>query len=491
MVTRVVILSVVIIVSNCRPVQKSNDGATKTNFADMTLADKLKYLDSVLVQQIERLKKYRLNREPDMNFKLGLQTNLTVTVEAVRNGPSVPKLKWQEIVADRLEIIRCQVKKIDGGEAITGGRNLNCTDTSQSILGSIASGDRPTQCTNFEELLINPRKYKFLRCDQVFGKIKDATSLLDYGATNGFEYRYYLRPCIDNYTLVTNSNAGETHERCGIEELDKVDRNKKLDRQQPMALVKKHCDPRPQICVDQISDSKSFFYNQGQSNKPQLTDLFAERNQVQGEINNHLQQMRIEGYNVLRELTAHDQKNRQRAGRQEEIAKFATVVGSELSRLANKYDKSLNQGQNCMATIQQARERYAPPGQTLPPQQEQQAYANCLASNAKLIKNINDARKDGAIDNTAAGFASAEIVVNMLPLENSYLAKDDSGTAISKALYGIFAGKDTYFRQHCRPCLNHVAELKRHFKSMEMLQIKLAGINQQIATQLFTNKGEG
>ena len=494
-VNRVIVLLVIaVIVSNCRPVQKPNDGSTKTNFAEMTLADQLKYLDSVLVQQIERLKKYRLNREADMNFRLGLQTNLTVSVKAVRNGPSVPQLKWQKIVADRIEIIRCQVENIITQDKVTGRQDFSCkkgAGNGMNVADSFASGNNQMQCTDFEELLVNPQKYNYLRCDRVLGKIREATSLLDYGASNGFKYRYFLRPCIDNYTLVTNTNAGEAHERCGRAELRKIDRDKQLNRQQPMALVKKHCDPRPQICVDQISESQPFSYNQGQSNKPQLTNLFAERDRVQSEIDNHLQQMSIEGYNVLREITAHDTKNRQRVDRQQEIAKFATLVSDGLSILVNKYDKSLNQGQNCMATIQRARERYAPPGGTLPPDQEQQAYLKCLEGNVKSIININDARKDGTVDSAAAGFAMAEIVVNMLPLENSYLAKDDSGTAISKAIYGIFAGKDTFFRQHCRPCLDHVAEVKRHFKSIEILQIELMSIHQQIATQLFINKKGG
>ena len=489
MVNRVIILSVVVMVSNCRPVQKPNDGAIKTNFADMSLADQLKYLDSVLVQQIERLKNYRLNREPSLKFKLGLQTNLIVTLEARRNDLSIPKLKWQQIIADRIEIIRCQVENITSQEKESGGQGFVCKKNDTSVLSIIASGDNQMSCTDFNDMLKNPRRYNYLRCDQVLGKIKDKTSLLDYGADNAFKYKYFLRPCINNYTLVANTTAGETHERCGREELDKVNREKKLNRQQPMALVKKHCDPRPQICVDHISSNKELFvYNQGQSNKPQLTDLFAKRAQVQGEIDNHFQQMTIEGYNVLRELTTHDTKNQQRAGRQEQIARFATIVSGELSDLVNKYDKSLNQGQNCMATIQQARERFAPPGQTLPPDQEQQAFIKCLAGNAVSIKKLNDAVKEGTVDNTDAGFAIAEITINMLPLENSYLAKDDSGTAMSKAIYGIFAGKDTYFRRHCRPCLNHVAELKRHFKSMEVLQIEQANINQQIATQLFNNK---
>ena len=490
-VNKIIVLSVIVVVaSNCRPIQKPNDGSVKTNFADMSLADQLKYLDSVLIQQIERLKEYRLNRESDLEFKLGLQTNLTVTVEARRNNLSIPKLKWQKIVADRIEIIRCQVEKIDGGEKITDGQDSICEEgSSKSFIDGLTSGDSPMKCTNFEELLTNPNKYKFLRCDRVLGKIRDATSLLDYGATNGFRYKYFLRPCIDNYTLVTNVNAGETHERCGLEELHKVKGRDKLNRQQPIALVKKHCDPRPQICVDQISShSKLFAYNHGQINKPQLQELFTDRNRVYGQIEMHQQQMMTESYNVLRALTDHDQKNRQRADRQAEIAKFAAVVGDELSKLANKHDKSLNQGQNCMATIQQARERYAPPGQNLPPDQERGAYLNCLAGNAKLIKNINDARKDGAVDSAAAGYAIAEVSINMLPLENSYLAKDDTGTAISKAIWGIFAGKDTYLRQHCRPCLNHVAEIKRHYKSMEVLQIELTSINRQIATQLSTNK---
>ena len=488
-VNRIVILSVVVMASNCRPVQKPNAGSAKTNFADMSLSEQLKYLDSVLVQQIERLKKYRLNREADMDFKLGLQTNLTVSVKAVRNGPSVPRLSWQEIVADRIEIIRCQVENINSKEKVTGGQGFTCKEVNNvSVVKSFTSGDNQMQCTDFDELLTNPQKYNFLRCDRVLGKIKDATSLLDYGASNGFRYKYFLRPCIDNYTLVTNVSAGEPHEVCGIDKLLKVDRDE-LNRQQPMALVKKHCDPRPQICVDRISESQRFDYNQGQSNKPQLTDLFAERDRVQGEIDNHMQQMRIEGYNVLRELTAHDSKNIQRAERQEQIARFATIASGELSDLVNKYDKSLNQGQNCMATIQQARERYAPPGQTLPPDQEQQVFMKCLAGNAVSIKELGDAMKDGTVDKTDAGFAMAEITINMLPLENSYLAKDDSGTAISKAIYGIFAGKDTFFRRHCSPCLNHVAKLKSHFKNMEILHIERTNIDQQIAKQLFTNKG--
>ncbi len=122
------------------------------------------------------------------------------------------------------------------------------------------------------------------------------------------------------------------------------------------------------------------------------------------------------------------------------------------------------------------------------------AVGGCLVSSlaevGKLV-NLNPLKKGFLSQKMPEGFSSPDwnlaavnVVTSLIPMENSQLNKPDSITAFVDALHGIFAGADTYVKNHCKACLDYIAELRYHTRQIRYLQERLATLNVEIDEEL-------
>ena len=82
------------------------------------------------------------------------------------------------------------------------------------------------------------------------------------------------------------------------------------------------------------------------------------------------------------------------------------------------------------------------------------------------------------------GLAVANFAVDMIPLETSELNRGGGIAAFSAALDNILISEDSYTRDYCQPCLDHMAQVKFHSRKIYYLQQRLLILNEQIKKEL-------
>ena len=108
---------------------------------------------------------------------------------------------------------------------------------------------------------------------------------------------------------------------------------------------------------------------------------------------------------------------------------------------------------------------------------------------SKKISEHNEAVKEGATFGQAEwNLAAANFAVDMIPLETSELNRGGGVAAFAGALNSIFMKEDTYTRNHCQACLNHMAQVRYHYRELYRLNRDLYNLDKMIATEL-TSKG--
>ena len=99
--------------------------------------------------------------------------------------------------------------------------------------------------------------------------------------------------------------------------------------------------------------------------------------------------------------------------------------------------------------------------------------------------NPDKPRKTGAeFGNAEYGLAAANFAIGMIPLETSELNRGGGIAAFTSALNDIFISEDAYIREHCRPCLDHMAQVKFHSRKIYYLQQRLLLLSEQIQKEL-------
>ena len=234
--------------------QGTEEAATRS-FRSLSQAEKLQVMEKVLAQFVQDIKETRIKREKDLYFTLGHKVTLGVGLQDVPNAPAVIRLdNLGKVVADTIEVLRCQVEKIN-----PNGVNATAPKSGGGVEHS------------FESLLQNPNTYGYIKCNRVYGQIREDGSLLDLGAENGAVYVYYFRPCFANYGLLTKRTADEEARQCGENKV----KNAGEKEGDSLGLVFKYCQKKAQVCSDTISFSQAITLNQGVADLP--TELFLER----------------------------------------------------------------------------------------------------------------------------------------------------------------------------------------------------------------------
>lgn len=491
---------VLTLLAGCRFLQNQGTEETATkSFRSLSQAEKLKVLEEVLAQFVQDVKETRIKREKDLDFTLGHRVTLGVGLQDVPNAPAVIRLdNLDKVVADTIEVLRCQARKINpDGEDITVSNSGGTT-------------------VSFESLLQSPNAHGYIKCNRVYGKIRDDGSLLDFGAENGAAYYYYFRPCFDNYGLLTKRTAGEDARQCGKDKIESAEEK----NGESLALVFKYCQKKPQICSNMISFSQKITLNQGVTDLP--TELFLEREKIIATIKSLLHQFYAEAGEAIEKAVSQDDfaqladKAKSIAGDRllddaESYTNYLSSAGENpyvtseaekklspwvgvISGIASDIEENATalsySGNDCHKDFKAGEEEFKAnfPDTEYSDPFAYLNYGTCVAGNVDKISRTIEMGKEEKLSEGEIGLRVASMAVDMIPLDNSRLNNMYSGAALGHALLGIFLQENDYIREFCQVCVDNVAKMRHFYGRYHVERNKFILINQRIAREL-TAKG--
>lgn len=539
------IISTISTSCNILPSQTVKQAEVQKTFAELSLAEKYAYLSAVLKAQKQVIRNARIARVKSLTEELTHKGDLTVILESGGfQQAKVLRVKWSKVQADSIELLRCKLKNLKtfatvdaDDEVVAAGYDFDKLQSEPNSYGYLDCQRVYGRIENGESIIDYGAENNFSYVYFFRPCFKNYTVVVPAATTDTD-----TKQCgEDKITAATNNQTS-------LAATDKhalVFRYCQTDARQICSDVVRHTASNP-ISFNQgvkelplhlfeqlhalrakIQQHKDAIYKESKS---ALEKLIA-TGEATGEFNF------VDGVNASQEQLdklreGHDAAN---ARRDEKAASIAFYTGILDQKMAERLGHDMSfRGRNCygehkererdfdelMQELKQMNEQYGTDNTTMlqPEDEDAMQQANgfavgeCLVSNAlslgklvkiegltkldpKISKNISDHHKAVSASKAGAKFgqtewalAAANFAVDMIPMETSELNRGDGIAAFTDSLNKIFMGEDTFIRSHCKACLDHMAQIRYHYRAIYRLSQELEALSKAIEEEL-TNKG--
>lgn len=515
-------------------------------FADLNTAEQYAYLSAVLKAQKQVIRNARIVRLKSLTEELTHEGDLWARLETGGfQQAKVLRVGWSKVQADSIELLRCKLKniktsdKVDADDkVVAAGYDFDKLQSEpnsygyldcQRVYGRIENGESIVDYgaeNNFEYV------YFFRPCFKNYTiVVPAATTNTDTkqcgedkitAATNNKT----SLAATDKHALVFRYCQTDARQICS----DVVRESKPIALNQGVKELPLHLFEQLHALRAKIQQHKDAIYKESNS---ALEKLIA-AGEATGESDLEVLTASQEQLGKLRE--GHDAAN---ARRDEKAASLAFYTGLLRQESAERLGHDMSfRGSNCygekkerereldkiMQELKQINAQYGTDSTTehekeMREMEEQMqeaegyAVAGCLVGNAfslgdqlfkiegvsltqfdpKITKNIIDHNE--AVSKAGAKFGQTEwtlaavnFAVDMIPMETSELNRGGGIAAFADSLNKISMGEDTFLRSHCKACLDHMAEVRKHYRAIYRLNLQLEALSKTIAEEL-TSKG--
>lgn len=550
-VQRLCLLAILAMNCNVLSSRAEQQVAGKKTFAELSLAEKYTYLSAVLKAQRKEIEAVRIQRVKSLDEEITHQGDLIAQlIDNGFQRSKLIRVSWSKVQADSIELLRCKLKNLETDATVSAKENvtkqeydfdklqtepnsygfLDCQRVYGRIQNGISLVDHGAE-NNFSYV------YFFRPCYKNYSVVVPATTAteteqcgedkLAAAKTNAKElattasHTLVFRYCTEERqacsSVLRHNNLNPIAFNQGVKEL-------------PLHLFDELRDLRAKIQTHEDA-----IFKEGHKALAELTDQ-------QVPLKNHA--MIGEAMENLEKLQDdHDMANEWRKEKAESITMItgilqqgmASKLGREMSfRTRNCYgeyedvqEKVKQANEQQLRQVRQANELRQNPQATQDQQEQAQEFeefeldewtkamsiGECLVSSAghtanrlidvdglmpfddtkltisKKISEHNEAVKEGAKFGQAEWhLAAANLAVDMIPLETSELNRGGGVAAFAGALNSIFLKEDTYTRNHCQACLDHMAQVRYHYRKLYLLNKELDNLSRQIEQEL-TSKG--
>ncbi len=517
--------------------------AQKT-FATLSMGEKYAYLSAVLKAQRQVINGVRIARVKSLAETITHKGDLTV--QLIDNGFQRPKLirvSWSKVQADSIELLRCKLKNLQTNAtvpaekiiAIADGYDFDKLQTAPNSYGFLDCQRVYGRIQNGVSIIDYGAENKFSYVYFFRPCYKNYTMVVP--ATTGSDTKQCGEDKIAaaqndpdalaataKHALVFRYCQADTRQVCSS--VLRHNNSNPIDFNHGVKELPLHLFEQLHALRAKIQTHQDAIYKEGGAVLAKLTD----------ETGIHELDSITAAQEKLDELQeTHDLANTRRVEKAESIAKITAILDQEMAETLG-HDMSFR-GRNCYVEDKEMQENVAAVNQELKqyneqlsrdyPQvvQDQQEFeeielewwmramsiGECVTSTGlalgklvkveglmpfdnkkfKLSKQIGEhhdavstSNKGAKFGNQEWGLAAANFAVDMIPLETSELNRGDGIAAFAGALNSIFMGEDTYTRSHCKACLDHMAQLRYHYRAIYRLQQELKVLSDTINAEL-------
>ena len=548
-VQRLCLLAILAISCNVLSSRAVQQVEGQKTFAELSLAEKYTYLSAVLKAQREEIKSVRIERVRSLAEEITHKGYLTVQLmdDGFQHSKRI-RVSWSKVQADSIELLRCKLKNLETGATVSDRKIVKNQEYDFDKLQSEPNSYGFLDCQRVYGRIQNgvslidygaENKFKYVYffrpCFKNHSIVVPATTATETEQCGedkftAAESNSEALATTDNHTLVFRYC---TKERQACSSVLRHNLNPFVFNQGVEELPLYLFDELRKVRAE-IKTHEDAIYKEGHA---ALAELNA--------IDKGVAMMDAAGEGLKKLQDDHNAANERRKDKAKSITDITGIIhqnmaksnrlGYEMSfRSRNCYGEYRDMQEEVELANEQLSKLNESPSQdiqaTLDPQEKEQeefekieleswvkamSIGECVVSNAlsarKLInidglvpfdgkkfeisKNISDHKealsksKEGATFGQAEwSLAAANFAVDMIPLETSELNRGGGVAAFAGALNSIFMKEDTYTRNHCQACLDHMAQVRHHYRALYLLNKDLDRLSKQIEQEL-TSKG--
>ena len=550
-VQRLCLLAILAISCNVLSSRAVQQVEGQKTFAELSLAEKYTYLSAVLKAQRDKIKSVRIERVKSLTEEITHKGDLTVQLmdDGFQHSKRI-RVSWSKVQADSIELLRCKLENIKTGATVSAKKI--CTDKCeydfdklqsepefygfldcQRVYGRIQNG-----VSLIDYGAENKFKYVyfFRPCYKNHSVVAPATTATE---TEQCGEDKFTAAESNSEELATTANHTLVFRYCTKE-------------RQACSSVLRHNNLNPFVFNHGVKELPLYLFDELRKVWAEIKThedaIYKEGHAALAELNaldKGAAMMGAAGEGLKKLQDDHDAANKRRKEKAKSITDITGIIHQNMAK-SNRlgYEMSFR-SRNCYGEyrdmqeeVELANEQLSQLNESLsqdiqatldPQEQEQEEFekieleswmkamsiGECVVSSAlsagKLIKidglmpfdgkkfeiskNISDHQEALSKSKEGATFGQAEwslaavnFAVDMIPLETSELNRGGGVAAFAGALNSIFMKEDTYTRNHCQACLDHMAQVRHHYRALYLLNKELVRIDSQIKQEL-TSKG--